>query len=63
MNNDIISLLGERVEKFTMRDSTSVTKETAERITKEINRILEEEVANKSQPPLKVDIKIAAEAT
>lgn len=32
MNNDIISLLGERVEKFTMRDSTSVTKETAERI-------------------------------
>ena len=32
MNNDIISLLGERVEKFTMGDSTSVTKETAERI-------------------------------
>lgn len=32
MNNDIIYLLGERVEKFTMGDSTSVTKETAERI-------------------------------
>ena len=32
MNNDIISLLGERVEKFTMGDSSSVTKETAERI-------------------------------
>ena len=32
MNNDIIYLLGERLEKFTMGDSTSVTKETAERI-------------------------------
>ena len=32
MNNYIIYLLGERVEKFTMGDSTSVTKETAERI-------------------------------
>ena len=32
MNNDIISLLRERVEKFTIEDSSSVTKETAERI-------------------------------